>query len=44
MVLNSLFDPLWLNADVTLRGGGTAVLQESLDKSDVIAVFPVDPG
>jgi len=31
MVLNGLFDPLWLDADVTLRGGGTAVLQKSLD-------------
>ena len=44
MVLNRRFDFLWRDADVTLCGGGTAVLQESLDKSDVIAVFPVDPG
>ena len=42
MILNSLFDPLWLNADVTLCGGGTAVLQEPLDKGDVIAVRLVD--
>ena len=42
MILYRLFDPLWLDADVTLRGGGTAVLQESLDKGDVIAVCLVD--
>ena len=42
MILNRLFDPLWLDADVTLRGGGTAVLQEPLDKGDVIAVRLVD--
>ena len=42
MILNRLFDPLWLDADVTLRGGGTAVLQEPLDKGDVIAVGLVD--
>jgi hypothetical protein len=32
MILNGLFDPLWFNADVTLRGGGTAVLQKPLNK------------
>ena len=42
MILNSLFDSLWFNADVTLCGGGTAVLQEPLDKGDVIAVRLVD--
>ena len=42
MVLNGLFDPLWLDADVTLCGGGTAVLQEPLDKGNVIAVRLVD--
>ena len=44
MILNSLFDSLWFNADVTLCGGGTAVLQESLDKGDVVAVGLVDLG
>ena len=42
MILNGLFDPLWLNADVTLRGGGTAVLQKPLNKGDVIAIGLVD--
>ena len=42
MILNGLFDPLWLDANVTLCGGGTAVLQEPLDKGDVIAVRLVD--
>ena len=42
MILNSLFDPLWLDADVTLCGGGTAVLQKPLDKGDVIAICLVD--
>ena len=42
MVLNCLFNSLWLDADVTLCGGGTAVLQEPLDKGDVIAVRLVD--
>ena len=31
MTLNRLFNPLWLNADVTLCGGGTAVLKKALD-------------
>ena len=42
VILNRLFDSLWFDADVTLRGGGTAVLQEPLDKGDVIAVCLVD--
>ena len=42
MILNRLFDPLWLDANVTLRGGGTAVLQKPLDKGDVIAIGLVD--
>ena len=42
MSLNRLFYPLRLNADVTLGDGGGAVLQESLDKGDVIAVGLVD--
>ena len=42
MILNGLFDPLRLDANVTLRGGGTAVLQEPLDKGDVIVIRLVD--
>ena len=42
MILNRLFNSLWLDADVTLCGGSTAVLQEPLDKGNVIAVRLVD--
>ena len=42
MVLYCLFDSLWLDADVTLRGGGTAVLQKPLHQGDVIVVGLVD--
>ena len=42
MILNRLFDSLWLDADVTLCGGGTAVLQKPLHQGDVIAVGLVD--
>ena len=42
MVLYCLFDSLWLDANITLCGGGTAVLQEPLDKGDVIAIGLVD--
>ena len=31
MVLDSLFDALRFDADIALRGGGGAVLQEPLD-------------
>lgn len=37
MVLNGYFDPLRFDADVTLSNGGGTVLQESLDKGDVIS-------
>jgi len=40
--LNGCFNPLWLNADVTLGDGGGGVLQEPLDKGDVVAVGLVD--
>ena len=42
VILNRLFDSLWLEADVTLWGGGTAVLQKPLHKGDVIAIRLVD--
>ena len=42
MILNRLLYSLWLDADVTLRGGGTAVLQKPLHQGDVIAVGLVD--
>jgi hypothetical protein len=38
MSLNGLLDPLWFNADVTLRCGGAGVLQEPLNKDNVISV------
>lgn len=44
MLLNGLFNPLRLNADIALRGGGTAVLQESLNQDDVIAIGLVNLG
>ena len=44
MSLNRLFYPLRLNADVTLGDGGGAVLQESLDKGNVIPAVLVDLG
>lgn len=42
MVLNGLFDSLRLNTDIALCGGCAAVLQQSLDKDNVIAVGHVD--
>ena len=42
MPFNRLLDPLRLNADVSLGHGGGAVLQEPLDKGNVIAVVLVD--
>ena len=32
MILNRLFDPLWLNSDIPLCGAGTAVLQQPLNQ------------
>ena len=42
MILNGLFDPLRLNANVPLRSGGAAVLQQPLNQDDVIAIGLVD--
>ena len=42
MILNGLFDALWLNADVPLRGGCAAVLQQSLHKGNIVAVIFVN--
>ena len=42
MILNCLLNLLRLNTDITLRGGCGTVLQESLDKGDVITVCLVD--
>ena len=36
MVLDGIFDPLRFDADVSLGNGGGTVLQEPLDKCDVI--------
>ena len=38
MILYRLFDPLWLNAYIPLRGAGTAMLQQSLHQGDIEAV------
>lgn len=42
MSFNRLLDPLRFDANVSLRDGCAAVLQQTLDKGDVIAVVPVD--
>ena len=42
MVLNRLFDPLWLNADVTLGSGSGTVLQQPLHQRNVETVIVVD--
>ncbi len=42
MPLNRLFDPLRLDADVSLCDCGGAVLQEPLDKGNVIAICLVN--
>jgi len=42
MILNCLLNLLRLNADVSLRGGGTAVLKEPLHQCYVKAVCVVD--
>ena len=44
MLLNSLFDPLWLDANIPLSGGSAAVLQQSLNQDDVVTVGLVDLG
>ena len=42
MILNGFFDPLRLNANVSLSNRGGTVLEKSLDKGDVITVVLVD--
>ena len=42
MSLNRPFNPLRLNADITLRHGGGAVLQKALDQGNVISVCLVN--
>ena len=44
MVLDSLLHLPPLNSDVPLRNCGAAVLQEMLDKGNVIAAVPVNLG
>ena len=44
MVLNGIFDPLRFDADVSLSNGGGTVLQESLDKGNVIPAGFVNLG
>ena len=42
VVLNRLLYPLRLDADIALCGGGGAVLQQPLDKGDIVAVILVN--
>ena len=42
MSFNCLFNPLRFDADVSLRNGCAAMLQQTLDKGNVIAVVPID--
>ena len=42
MVLDSLFYPLRLDADIPLSGGGAAVLQQPLHKGDIVTVILVN--
>ncbi len=42
MLLYGLFDSLWLNTDVALCNGCTAVLQKPLDKGNVITTVFID--
>ena len=39
---NRLFDPLWLDTDIPLCGGGGSVLEETQDKGNVKAVVAVN--
>ena len=38
MILYSLFNPLWLNAYIPLRGAGTAMLQQPLHKGNIESI------
>lgn len=38
MILYCLFNSLWLNADVPLRGAGTAMLQQPLHKGNIESI------
>lgn len=42
MILYSLLNPLWLDADVPLCGAGTAMLQQPLHQGNIEAVGIVD--
>ena len=42
MVLDSLLYPLRLNADIPLRGGGAAMLQQPLHKGNIVTVILVN--
>ena len=42
MILYSLFNSLWFNADVPLRGAGTAMLQQPLHRGDIEAIGIID--
>ena len=42
MILNGLLNPLWFKSNITLCGGGTAVLQQPLNEDNVVAVVLVD--
>ena len=42
MILYCLFNPLWLYADVPLRGTGTAMLQQPLHQGNIEAIGIID--
>ena len=42
MILNCLLDALRLDADIPLRDGAAAVLQEPLHQNDIVIVVPVN--
>lgn len=42
MILNGSLNTLWFNTDIALCGGGAAMLQEPLNKGNVIATVLVD--
>jgi len=43
MPIYGLLNPLGFDANIPLRGGGAAVLQEPLDKDNIIAVVLIHP-
>ena len=42
MILYRLFDPLWLDTDIPLRGAGTAMLQKPLHQGNIETIGIID--